>query len=418
VNLSEGKGKSDVWKLNRDSTMKRGIIEAKKRDAITCKILTDLEGRIAAGDGDASRVLAIYERIYKLGSGISRNDAFYFLACAQLQFRAECPLGHYSENRYFHFCRRRYWCNECLSHAINTQQMKWINLIRSTIAQSEFLHLGPLVRLEWTIPDPLDRDHLRSFSRYFDQTWPLKLRALGVPENGWMLGRVFDPIQAKIRALYLGPSADWSKICRPREKRQKTNTSGLNTIRGDSICIKSASNPGRRRGQETPWTPSLVGRPQYLIDRKLKLIGSDLSIEFWKRIETSVRWAIGTTTSMLKLPPDLAIKLSRLYHKRHLKALHGLAYGRSNKTFRESIDNPNSVIVVEYRDGITSLLPSVLAGSFAEPDIVRIPDPSDRHDPDTCPECNRPLLLRVHEARFNRKHSQKEFARWPPASLL
>jgi hypothetical protein len=390
---------------------RRAILEPKKRVDLTEKYISILESEIAEGDSEAARTLALYRHIDRLGSGISKEDRFYFLACSNLQIKAECPFGHYSEPRYFHYCRRRYWCSNCLFWSLGSQQMRWMSLIRSNIASTEFFHFGPMVRMEWTIPDPLDLDHLRSFTRYMEQTWPAKLTAAWVPAGSWIMARAYDPIESKIRAVYLGPSAQWSMICSNRKKQSKKFTSGLTALDLDIICNKSTSE----RGKFTPWQPRMVGHPEYLSDVKLqRLTGPNQAIEFWRRIEKGIRWVVGSVTPMLHLDPAKALKLSRLYSKRRLFATHGQIYGQKIITAFDGLtDHDNATILVEHRTAnnrdvdFETHNPLMLTGTA---DGETAPRPCDLHETvqDKCPECKRALVLKVGETGFRRRRPQMQ----------
>ena len=395
---------------------RRAILENKKRVDLTGKYIAVLEQEIADGDSESARTLALYRHIDRLGSGISKEDRFYFLACSNLQIKAECPIpDHYTEDRYFHYCRRRYWCSDCLFWALGSQQTRWMNLIRSNIATSETMHLGPVVRLEWTIPEPLNLDHLASFTRYMRQTFPRKLADAGVPPDTWMLMRAYDPVEGKIRALYLGPSGDWSTICSNRKKRSKTSTSILTALDLDLICNKYTSTQGRGEGQPSPWQPKMAGRPEYLSDAATQRLRSEVRVnEFWNRIEKAVKWAVGSVTPMLRLSPEIALKLSRIYKKQRLFATYGQLYNQKIiGAFHELVDNDNAQLVLESLMANGKSVdyefhnPLLLAGAMNN-GMESAPSPIDHDKHEVvqvgqCPECDRTLVLKVGEAGYMRK---------------
>jgi len=290
-----------------------------------------------------------------------------------------------------------------------------MNLIRSNIATTEFMHLGPVIRLEWTIPDPLSLDDFKSFSRYMRQTWPDKMGAAGVPENSWMLMRAYDPIMGKIRALYLGPSADWSVVCETRKKRSKSFTSTLTAYGVDSICDKYTSE----RGKFSPWKPKRIGKREYLSDTWCQYQPPHIhAIEFWNRIEKAISWTVGSVTPMIHMDPAKALKLHRLYRKQRLFATYGQIYScKVLNAFPTDIDTERENLIVEYlmankKSFGLEFHNSMMMAGFATAGIQTAPatdqtdSPHDQHEmlqSGQCPECNRALVLKMSDSGYRRK---------------
>jgi len=348
-----------------------------------------------------SRQLAVYREIKRL-ERTTTDEQLAFLGCQRLRVMRRCPKGDYTQFIRMKFCRKRFYCIDCCGWRLGRQAFEWESLIRGAMASTS-LHLGPMLELEWPVPEASARDRqiMEKFSRYIKQTWRAQLASQGIEPDRCMLLRAFDPIRGQIRGLYLGPPVAEGSFSTDVSKGTEGGFSTLVSIKTIYIetsvlkpppvrnkCTKTLDPPletsvlkpqGGIGGRPSPWQPSVV-RSVYLLGKRVSPV-AEAGIVF-DRIRSSLNWVLGSSRDILDLTPQRAYAIESLYGGRRLTAASGALYAPSKTT---SEPEPSLLIEREHSDG--EVEPETrdglaLAGSSQE--MVAMPKEPESNQ---CPNC-------------------------------
>jgi hypothetical protein len=284
------------------------------------------------------------------------------------------------------FCRKRFYCIDCLQWRLGRQAFEWETLIRGAMASTS-LHLGPMLELEWPVPDAKDRQIMDKFSRYIKQTWRAQLSNQGIDADRCMLLRAFDPIRGQIRGLYLGPplaERTFSTLVSIKTIYIETSVLKVPTVRNK--CTKSQPDPLETSvlkvpmGRPSPWQPNVV-RSVYLLGKHVSPVAEAGMV--FDRIRSSLNWVLGSSRDILDLTPQRAFALETLYGGRRLTAASGALYAQNKNAAVEpepslliEREHSDGVVEPETRDGLA------LAGSSQE--ITALPKEPESNQ---CPNC-------------------------------
>ncbi|MGB8783932.1 MAG: hypothetical protein WCD02_12510 [Terriglobales bacterium] len=353
-----------------------------QRKELTQKFIDELETHPSP---ENDRKLTIYRYIDTFIRS-TRDERLAYLACQRLRVVRKCPAGHYRKVIRKMFCRQRFYCIACAEYRMKWQVNQWEDAIKTALRRNN-LFLGPVVELLWDIPDVTERVNLRRFNEYLKQTWPVKLSKQGIDPGTWMLLRVYDPIRAQIRALYLGPPLDFRLLRNNSGSKKPDYYPSCCNIKPLIETTRVVNVKRRKRGNFSPWQPKRV-KSTYLLDARDESPAVAANL-FFRRIRSALDWVVGDILDVFELDPARAYKLDHVYSGRRLNATHGMIYAQPQTASDSNKVDAGPTLVVESTEldgtvGIDTVDPVQLLGAVIE---RRVASFSGDATPQLCPHC-------------------------------
>jgi hypothetical protein len=370
---------------------------------------------------EADRVLEIHRAMRANENNEPRttlSQQVEVLGCRQWQQVLRCLVTGSSSTEHIKVCRRRFLCLNCHQWRLQAQVERWVMAIKQALRRHN-TWMGPVVQLRWDIPGNDKRASLASFDKFMEQTFTSWLRDQGVHHGQWMVCRTFDPIQAAVRVIYLGPPITrdlWLKIYILISHKslvipishKSLVIPPLESISHKSLVIPSKGHPtpslppsssqnpqkppkrGRGRGQRSPWLTQGASDfgEAYLINADDPKAGE--SDCFDRVLRSCLFWCAGGMDDLLRLQREQVWQVYARYNRTRLFSTRGLIYDDS---VHRAHSEPSMLVDKQNRDGgVETVLrdPVRLLGcEEGELDGDGVED--------LCPMCGKPKTAAGHE---------------------